>query len=90
MYLQFVTNKVKDKEKYISAAKIFVQDLIKVNGCISADVYQVEGKNNEVVIASQWINKDRMYSTEAEATFLNNKHNLKTYFISNETTILVN
>ncbi|MBP2057092.1 hypothetical protein J2Z60_000254 [Lactobacillus colini] len=45
---------------------------------------------NEVVIASKWLNKESMDSEEDKAIFLNHKPSLKPYFISNETTILVN
>ncbi|WP_270748763.1 antibiotic biosynthesis monooxygenase [Lactobacillus amylovorus] len=88
MIIQNVNNTVKDGKKndYIVQAKLFVDDLKKVTGCMDAGVFDEE-KDNTVQIISIWNNEEAMNSKEAGNVFLSHKAQLKPNFISNTTNV---
>lgn len=86
MYIVVVKNKIKQEKKleYISDARLFAKDMMRVDGCTYADVLVSQDDADVVVNIEIWESKS-VYEAYDGHVFLNHKERLKPNFISNTT-----
>lgn len=82
MVVVITKNLVKEREKYLSLAKAFVEDARTDKGCHDMEVCMDSEKEDEVVFISKWESKDDFLNHVHGPSFAKHIPGMSVYYVS--------